>query len=173
MVSVRCISDSMPGANSMTMKRVPFSGGAVPRMRAPMSSALSPMPMSAGIVSVHHIKVEATPSRGVLVLAASPSRMTLATFLPSCPVTTRRIGLCGILLCPCRCAFEIDELDDVAVGIADIGAAADEHAGLAVLFLEDLDALAGQRLDRRFVDFGRNAERRMDLMLAFGIERDR
>ena len=82
----------MPGANSMTMKREPFSGGAVPRMRAPMSSTFSPIEISAGIASLHHIKVEATPSRGRLVLVAGPSRMTLATLLPSWPVMTRRIG---------------------------------------------------------------------------------
>src|SRR5579871_854631 len=229
MVSVRCISEAMPGPNSMTMKREPFSGGAVPRMRAPMSSTPSPMPMSTGIRSEHHIKVEATPSRGCLVLVAGPSTMTLATFLLSWPVTTRRIGFAwamGYSFCclflvllilrrerseprrmqaeapegralrgsaltrrapqgedlGCRCcrrrcrrrgALQIDELDDVAVGIADIGAAADEHAGLAVLFLEDFDALFGQALDRVVVGLRRDLERGVDLVAAAGVERDR
>src|SRR6202045_815510 len=121
----------MPGANSMTMKREPFAGGAVPRMRAPMSSALSPTAISAGIASLHHINVEATPSRGRLVLVAGPSRMTLATLLPSWPVMTRRIGssamdgsgfFCWDLRLRAGRALEIDEFDDVAVGIAYIGA---------------------------------------------------
>src|SRR5580704_2987040 len=142
MVSVRCISEAIPGANSMTMKREPFAGGAVPRTRAPMSSTLAPTAISVGIRSLHHIKVEDTPSRGRLVLVAGPSRITLATLLPSCPVMTRRIGSLAMLVSGFlreeRCAsggraHEVDELDDVAVGVADIGAAADEHAGAAIL----------------------------------------
>src|SRR6202161_1250829 len=182
MVSVRCISDSMPGANSMTIKREPFAGGAGPRMRAPMSSTLSLAAISAGIMSLHHIKVEATPSRGRLVLVAGPSRMTLATFLPSCPVMTRRIGCSamGDLLFFCWAlrgragrALEIDEFDDVAVGIADIGAAADEHAGAAILFLENLDASGRQALQRLVVDLRRHPKRGMDFVPAGGILRDR
>src|SRR6202451_774026 len=181
-VSVRCISDAMPGANSMTMKREPFAGGAVPRMRAPISSTLSPMAIPTGIASLHHIRVEATPSRGRLVLVAGPSRMTLATFLPSCPVMTRRIGcsamgdlrfFCWALRWRAGRALEIDEFDDVAVGIADVGAAADEHAGAAILFLENLDATGRQALQRLVVDLRRYLERRMNLVPAGGILGDR
>ena len=48
----------LPGGKSITQKRVPFGGGGVPTMRAPMSSIFSPTPMSAGFWSVIHISVE-------------------------------------------------------------------------------------------------------------------
>src|SRR5881396_764290 len=39
----------LPGGISLTVKRVPFGGGGVPSRRAPMSSAFSPIGMSAGL----------------------------------------------------------------------------------------------------------------------------
>src|ERR1700731_2528897 len=95
---------------------------------------------------------------------------------------TRRIGcsamdglrfFCWALRWRAGRALEIDEFDDVAVGIADISAAADEHAGAAILFLENLDALGRQALQRLVVDLRRHLERRMDLVPASGILRDR
>ena len=80
----------LPGGKSITQKRVPFGGGGVPTMRAPMSSIFSPTPMSAGFWSVIHIRVE-RPS-APLALVAGASISTLATLLASCPVTTRRTG---------------------------------------------------------------------------------
>src|SRR5689334_19722034 len=80
----------LPGGKSITQKRVPFGGGGVPTMRAPMSSIFSPTPISAGFCSVIHISVEREPVP--LWLVARPSIRTLATLLASCPVTTRRTG---------------------------------------------------------------------------------
>src|SRR5688572_16112778 len=80
----------LPGGKSITQKRVPPAGGGVPTMRAPMSSAFSPMPMSAGFRSVIHISVDRASVP--LWLVARPSIRTLATLLASWPVTTRRTG---------------------------------------------------------------------------------
>src|SRR5678815_2322417 len=99
MVSVRCMRGSLPGGKSMTAKRVPFAGGAVPMMRAPRSSTFSPMEMSAGVRSVDQIRVETVPALGYLALVAGPSMTTLATFLASWPVTKRRMGgYCSLTL---------------------------------------------------------------------------
>src|SRR5437899_1341978 len=92
MVSVRCMRPGLPGGNSMTANRVPFSGGGVPMMRAPRSSMSSPIEQSAGAESVDQISVEAAPEAPLFALVAGPSMMTLATLLRSWPVTTRRIG---------------------------------------------------------------------------------
>src|SRR5260370_10450122 len=92
MVSVRCIRPGLPGGNSMSAKRVPFSGGGVPMMRAPRSSISSPMEQSAGVESVDQMRVEVAPEAPLFALVAGPSMMTLATLLRSWPVTTRRIG---------------------------------------------------------------------------------
>src|SRR4029453_12344070 len=81
----------LPGGKSITVKRVPLAGGAVPRMRAPMSSIFSPIGIFAGAPSVHHIMVETSPACGNLALVAGASRRALATQLESWPVTTRRI----------------------------------------------------------------------------------
>src|ERR1043165_6119261 len=80
----------LPGGKSITQKRVPFGGGGVPTMHAPMSSMFSPTPVSAGLPSVIHISVERDPVPLWLVARASIS--TLATLLASWPVTTRRTG---------------------------------------------------------------------------------
>src|ERR1700676_2818703 len=94
---------------------------------------------------------------------------------------TRRIGcsamdglrfFCWTLRRGAGRALEIDEFDDIAVGIADIGAAADEYAGTAILFLENLHAFGRQALQRLVVDLRRHLERRMNLMPAGGILRD-
>src|SRR5476651_1451807 len=92
MVSVRCMCGLLPGGKSITAKRDPFVGGAVPRMRAPMSSTFSPTEMSAGARSVHQIRVEAMPGPEDFALVAGASRRTLAMFVALWPVTTRRIG---------------------------------------------------------------------------------
>src|SRR5580700_6986386 len=92
MVSVRCMRPGLPGGNSITAKRVPFSGGGVPMMRAPRSSTSSPTAQSAGVASVDQISVEVAPEAPLFALVAGPSMMTLATLLRSWPVTTRRIG---------------------------------------------------------------------------------
>src|SRR6266700_3100405 len=92
MVSVRCIRPGLPGGNSMTAKREPFSGGGVPITRAPRSSMSSPIATSAGVESVDQISVEVAPEAPCLVLVAGASMITLATLLLSWPVTTRRIG---------------------------------------------------------------------------------
>src|SRR6476659_7915709 len=81
---------ALPGGKSITQKRVPFGGGGVPTMRAPMSSTFSPTAISAGFCSVIHISVEREPVP--LWLVVRPSIRTLATLLASCPVTTRRTG---------------------------------------------------------------------------------
>src|SRR5262249_31039757 len=92
MVSVRCMRGWLPGGKSMTAKRVPFAGGAVPMMRAPKSSICSPTAMSAGVRSVDQISVETVPGLGYLALVAGPCMTTLATLLASWPVTKRRMG---------------------------------------------------------------------------------
>ncbi len=61
-------------------------------MRAPRSSTCSPTGISAGAPSVIQIRVDWAPEAPPLWLVASPSMITLATFLLSWPVTTRRIG---------------------------------------------------------------------------------
>src|ERR1700686_2001837 len=80
---------------------------------------------------------------------------------------------CSALRLRARRALEIDEFDDVAVGIADIGAAADEHAGAAILFLENLHAFGRQALQRLVVDLRRHTKSGMYLVPAGGILRDR
>src|SRR5258708_29666230 len=70
-------------------------------------------------------------------------------------------------------ALEIDEFDDVAVGIADIGAAADEHAGAAILFLENLHAFGRQAFQRLVVDVRRPPQGGTDFVPAGGVLRDR
>src|ERR1044071_3673592 len=82
----------LPGGKSITAKRVPFAGGAVPMMRAPRSSTVSPTAMSAGQQSVDQIKVETVPGEADFSLVAGASMITLATLLASCPAPTRRIG---------------------------------------------------------------------------------
>src|ERR1700730_4979189 len=72
---------AFPGGKSITAKRVAFAGGALPMMRAPRSSMLSPMEMSAGARSVDQIMVETVPGLGYLALVAGPCMMTLAVFL--------------------------------------------------------------------------------------------
>ena len=76
----------------MMANRLPWAGGAVPIMRAPMSSALSPWGIGAGDRSVHQISVETVPGAGYFALDAGESISTLATKASSCPVTTRRIA---------------------------------------------------------------------------------
>src|SRR5262249_19708604 len=92
MVSVRCMRPGLPGGKVITAKRVPLGGGGVPRMRAPRSSTLSPIGISAGAPSVIQISVDCAPEAPLLWLVASPSLITFATLLWSWPVTTRRIG---------------------------------------------------------------------------------
>jgi hypothetical protein len=58
---------------SFTVNRVPFGGGGVPSMRAPMSSIFSPTEMSAGVRSVHQMRVETPPDLEVLRFVAGPS----------------------------------------------------------------------------------------------------
>src|SRR5260221_13717365 len=84
----------LPGGMSLTVNRVPFGGGGVPSMRAPMSSTFSPTGMSAGVRSVHQISVDTPPDFEVRLLVAGPSISTFAVSFASCPVTTRRIGGC-------------------------------------------------------------------------------
>ena len=76
----------------MTAKREPFFGGAVPRIRAPMSSGFMPTGIEAGAPSVHHIIVDTMPGWGYFALVAGASISTLATPASSWPVTTRRMG---------------------------------------------------------------------------------
>src|SRR6266446_596748 len=83
---------ALPGGKSMTAKRVPFSGGAVPMMRAPESSISSPTAISAGVRSVDQISVETVPGLGYFALVAGPCMITFATLLASWPVTKRRMG---------------------------------------------------------------------------------
>ena len=83
-------SGRLPGGKSITQKRVPLGAGAVPTMRAPISSKLSPTGMAGGVWSVTHISVERPPGRLALVEGASD--ITLATLFMSWPVMTRRIG---------------------------------------------------------------------------------
>src|SRR5215467_9577260 len=92
MVSVRCMRPGLPGGKVITAKRVPLTGGGVPRMRAPRSSTCSPIGISAGAPSVIHISVDCAPEAPLLWLVASPSLITFAMLLWSWPVTTRRIG---------------------------------------------------------------------------------
>ena len=80
----------LPGGKSITQNRVPFGGGGVPTIRAPMSSIFSPTAMSAGFLSVIHISVD-RPSVP-LWLVAGASISTLATLFLSWPVTMRRTG---------------------------------------------------------------------------------
>src|SRR5215212_12037370 len=82
----------LPGGKVMTVKREPFSGGAVPSLRAPQSSTFSPIGISQGVLSVDQISVEVEPAFPPLALVAGPSIITLATLFLSWPVTTRRIG---------------------------------------------------------------------------------
>src|SRR5579875_1336579 len=94
MVSVRCMVPGWFAGKSITQKRVPLGGGAVPRMRAPISSIFSPMPMSTGMRSLHQMSVDLPPPgrRDDLALVAKSSISTLATPFASWPVMTRRIG---------------------------------------------------------------------------------
>src|SRR5437879_10077829 len=85
----------LPGGMSLTVKRVPSGGGGVPSTRAPMSSAFSPIEISAGVRSEHQMSVETPPDFEVRMLVAGPSISTLAVPFASCPVTTRRIGGCS------------------------------------------------------------------------------
>src|SRR5262245_7098690 len=101
MVSVRCMRPGLPGGKVITAKRVPLTGGGVPRMRAPRSSTCSPTGISAGAPSVIQIRVDCAPDAPPLWLVASPSMITLASLLSSWPVTTRRIGEyfgCSVLI---------------------------------------------------------------------------
>src|SRR5947207_11917300 len=92
MVSVRCMGPLLPGGISLTVKRVPFGGGGVPSRRAPMSSAFSPIEMSAGVRSVHQMSVDCPPDLERLRFAAGASIKTAAVLFDRCPVTTLRIG---------------------------------------------------------------------------------
>ena len=58
----------LPGGKVMTQKRVPFGGGGVPRMRAPRSSTVSPIGISAGAPSVIQIRVDWAPERAAFVV---------------------------------------------------------------------------------------------------------
>src|SRR6267143_1085159 len=82
----------LPGGMSFTVNRVPFGGGGVPSMRAPMSSAFSPIEMSAGVASVHQISVDCPPDLERLRFAAGASVKTVAVLSGRCPVTTLRTG---------------------------------------------------------------------------------
>src|ERR1700730_1521316 len=82
----------LPGGKSITAKRVPFAGGAVPSRRAPRSSIVSPTEISAGVESVDQIWVDTVPGEPDFQLVAGPSVITLAMFDASWPVTMRRIG---------------------------------------------------------------------------------
>src|SRR5262249_16283869 len=82
----------LPGGKSISANRVPLAGGAVPRMRAPRSSIVSPTEISAGGPSRDQIRVDTVPGEDDFQLVAAPSVSTLATWRASCPVTTRRIG---------------------------------------------------------------------------------
>src|SRR5229473_5335166 len=82
----------LPGGMSFTVNRVPFGGGGVPSMRAPMSSIFPPTEMSAGVRSVHQMRVETPPDFEARLLVGGPSISTFAVPFASCPVTTRRIG---------------------------------------------------------------------------------
>src|SRR6266850_1367806 len=77
---------------SFTVNRVPFGGGGVPSIRAPMSSIFSPTGMSAGVRSVHQIRVETPPGFEIRLLDAVASVRTFAVRSAPCPVTTRRTG---------------------------------------------------------------------------------
>src|SRR5262245_44782746 len=55
MVSVRCMWPGLPGGKVITAKRVPFTGGGVPRMRAPRTSTFSPIGITACRASEAHI----------------------------------------------------------------------------------------------------------------------
>src|SRR4029453_13280352 len=66
----------LPGGKSITAKRVPLAGGAVPRSRAPVASIVSPIGIFAGAPSVHHIMVETSPACGNLALVAGASSRT-------------------------------------------------------------------------------------------------
>src|SRR5712691_9603278 len=57
---------------SFTVNRVPFGGGGVPSTRAPMSSMFSPTPMSAGVRSVHQMRVETPPDFETRLFVAGP-----------------------------------------------------------------------------------------------------
>ena len=65
------------------LDELPFGGGGVPSLRAPMSSTCSPTGISQGVASVHHIKVDTSPEGGRRSLVAGASMMTLATLLAS------------------------------------------------------------------------------------------
>src|SRR5262245_2944769 len=110
MVSVRCMRPGLPGGKVITQKRVPFTGGGVPRMRAPRSSMCSPIGIAAGAPSVIQISVDCAPDVPLLWLVAAPSMITLATSLSSCPVTTRRIG--GYFGCSALIALVFRLIDD-------------------------------------------------------------
>jgi hypothetical protein len=69
------------------VKRLPFAGGAEPRMRAPSSSSLN---IRVGLASVDQISVEEILSLGNLWLVALPSIQITGLPLTSWPVTTRR-----------------------------------------------------------------------------------
>ncbi len=70
---------------------MPFTGGAEPSVRLPISSIDSPTAISEGIESVAHINVEIIATSGYFSFVAAPSMMTLAVWFASCPVTTRRM----------------------------------------------------------------------------------
>ena len=77
---------------SFTVNRVPFGGGAVPSIRAPMSSKSSPTGIFAGVSQVAQMSVATAPGRGYFLFVAGPSMITFATLFKSCPVTTLRTG---------------------------------------------------------------------------------
>ena len=54
--TLSCDRGPRAGGKSMTQKRVPFGGGAVPRMRAPISSIFSPIGISIGMRSLDRME---------------------------------------------------------------------------------------------------------------------
>src|SRR6266705_3521027 len=112
----------LPGGMSFTVNRVPFGGGAVPSMRAPMSSAFSPTEISAGARSVHQIRVEMPPDFEVRLLIAGPSIKTFAVWFAPCPVTTRRIGgYPSLAPSQCTCLAKCVTNDPVGIGTVSLG----------------------------------------------------
>jgi hypothetical protein len=71
------------GQDLVDREAVPLTGGGVPRTRAPMSSIVAPIAISAGIASLDHIRVEEFPEGDWRRFAASSSMSTTAFPFPS------------------------------------------------------------------------------------------
>ena len=80
---------------------------------------------------------------------------------------------CNLLPFRHRAALQVHDLDHVAVGIVEIGAAALEGALAAVLFLDDRDAFFGEEFLGVVVFLRRHAKGGVDVVLVLAVRIDR